>query len=110
MTEAAVAKIEDLLTRRVPPQNLDAENAVLGGVLIDGARALDVIGLRPTDFYKEGHRKIFEVMTAMAGAGQAVDVLMTSTALRAANALDDAGGEAYLAQLVDEAGILVNLP
>ena len=49
--------------RRVPPQSLEAEESVLGGVLLDNT-ALDRVSssLRPDDFYREAHRKIFRAM------------------------------------------------
>jgi replicative DNA helicase len=60
-----MAALEDNL-RKVPPQNLEAESSVLGGVLLEND-AINVVleVLRPEDFYRESHRKIFRAMTEL---------------------------------------------
>ena len=57
-----MAALEDNL-RKVPPQNLEAESSVLGGILLDNEAINQVLELlRPEDFYRESHRKIFRAM------------------------------------------------
>ena len=57
-----MAALEDNL-RKVPPQNLEAESSVLGGILLDNEAINQVLELlRPEDFYRESHRKILRAM------------------------------------------------
>ena len=57
--------------RRVPPQSVEAEEAVLGGILLDN-RALDaaLTAVRPEDFYRESHRRIFRAMIDLDERGE----------------------------------------
>ena len=65
-----------LLESRVPPQNMEAEQSVLGGILIDNQifhRVID--GLSPDDFYRPANGKIFHSMCELAGKGEPIDVV-----------------------------------
>ena len=90
----------------IPPHNLDAERAVLGAVLLEGRETLPrVIGvLRPSDFYTEAHRAVYQAMTALFDRGP-VDVLILTEELRRNDELDLVGGPAALARLLDEASV-----
>ncbi len=86
-----------------PPQALEAEMAVLGSMLIEreaSERALDL--LHETDFYLDGHRRIFRAVHSLFGAGQAVDVVTVSEELRKKSELDGVGGGGYLAELINK--------
>ena len=64
---------EELVTRQ-PPQSLEAEQAVLGSILIDSRCLTDVIGLvRPEDFYLEQNREIYETIYTMFNFSQTID-------------------------------------
>lgn len=85
---------------RVPPQNLEAEQGVLGSMLLDRdaiARALD--GLRPDDFYRDAHRVIFSAMLDLFERGEPVDLITVTNRLSGLGKLDDVGGATYLASL-----------
>ncbi len=87
---------------RIPPQNIDAEQSVLGAVLLDREaiyRAMKV--LRPEDFYRESHKKIYEAMLDLNESGNPVDLITVSENLRQQGALDRAGGVSYLASLAE---------
>ena len=87
---------------KTPPQNLEAERSVLGGVLLDNAvldQVLDV--LEEGDFYREAHRKIFAAMCELARRGEAVDYLTLGDMLRSRGELEAVGGTTYLASLTD---------
>ncbi len=88
------------MSERVPPQNLDAESAVLGAILLS-REILDVILpiLKPQDFYKQSNRLIYETIIVMQGEGIQVDVLTLANALQKEAKLEAAGGAVYLAQL-----------
>jgi replicative DNA helicase len=96
---------------RIPPHNLDAERAVLGAVLLEGREALPrvVEVLRPSDFYTEAHRALFETMLRLFDRGQPVDLITLSEELRRTDQLEFVGGPPALAQLVEEAAIAAHL-
>jgi replicative DNA helicase len=78
-----------------PPHSLEAEQAVLGAVLqSDRTHYAYIIeeGLRPEDFYRERHRRIFESMLALYAASEPIDVLTVTEHLRSRGKLDELGG------------------
>jgi hypothetical protein len=90
-----------------PPHNLEAERAVLGGILLDPAlltRAVEA-GLLPDQFHKDGHRQVFEAMTRLFKRGEPADTLMVAEELRRVGELEDAGGQAALATLMEDATV-----
>jgi len=94
------------LPGRIPPQNLEAERAVLGAVLLEPAilpRAIEL--LTPDEFYKDGHRKIYGAMLRLFERSEAADLLTVSEELRRAGELEEVGGQAALATLMEEATV-----
>ena len=92
--------MSDDLLRRVPPQNLEAEQSVLGAVLLENAAINDALEvLKADDFYRESHREIFRVMTALSDRNQPVDAITMTDALRTRGKLEAIGGPAYIAEL-----------
>lgn len=92
---------DDLLVR-VAPQNLEAEQSVLGAVLLDNGSIGDAIELLTAeDFYREPHRQIFRAMIALTDARSPVDAVTLAEKLRTTdfNWMDSVGGPAYLAEL-----------
>lgn len=83
-----------------PPKSLDAEQTVLGSVLID-RNALFSVGaiLEPDNFFNEYHKKIFEAMLAIADRGQSIDLLTLADELDRRDSLEEIGGRSYLALL-----------
>jgi replicative DNA helicase len=87
---------------KVPPQNLEAEQSILGSILLENSAINSVLEfLSKDDFYSEAHRKIFRVMVELSDKNEPVDIITLSNALRDKNLLDSVGGTAYLASLVD---------
>lgn len=88
---------------KLPPQSLEAEQFVLGGLLLDGS-AWDRIAdrLSQVDFYREDHRLIFGAIRDLAGAAQPIDVLTVTQRLRDTQQIEDAGGLAYVGTLANE--------
>ena len=90
---------------RLPPQSLEAEQAVLGAILLDNEaihRALEQ--LRPDDFYRPEHHRIFRVMVELSekhGMQEAIDLITVTDALRRRDELDVVGGATYLASLAN---------
>ncbi|MBM4262833.1 MAG: replicative DNA helicase [Deltaproteobacteria bacterium] len=96
-----MATLDDNL-RKVPPQNLEAESSVLGGVLLDNEAVNQVLELlRPEDFYRESHRKIFRAIIELTDRSEPVDLITLSDFLKTKNELESVGGTAYLASLAD---------
>ncbi|HZV82637.1 MAG TPA: replicative DNA helicase [Geobacteraceae bacterium] len=88
--------------RKVPPQSIEAEMSILGGVLLDNEainRVHEII--RQEDFYRESHRKIFRAMSDLSNNGEPCDLITLTTVLKKKGELEDVGGGAYLATLVD---------
>jgi replicative DNA helicase len=87
---------------RVPPSNIQAEQAVLGGVLINNDAMNQVIDLlAPDDFYREAHEAIFEGMLELYNSGEPIDIITLSQVLDRKKRLERAGGNDYLASLVE---------
>jgi replicative DNA helicase len=101
--------IDDNL-RRVPPQSLEAEESVLGGVLLENG-ALDRVVelLRPDDFYRGAHRKIFRAMLELVERSEPVDLITLSETLKASGDLPDVGGTSYLAELAERVPTAANV-
>ena len=92
----------DDYSRRIPPQNLEAEQAVLGSMLIERPaveKAAEI--LKPEDFYRDAHRFIFEAMLSLAQRDEPVDLQTLSAELRNRNHFDNVGGFLYLSNLME---------
>ncbi len=98
------------LTSKLPPQNLEAELSILGGILIDNDAINKVLEvLAPSDFYRESHRKIFESMINISGRGEPVDLITLNDELKTSALLDGVGGTPYIAALVDGVATAANI-
>ena len=87
---------------RVPPQNTEAEQSVLGSMLIDRDAIITATELlRTTDFYREGHQKIFQAMVSLTERSEPVDLVTLVEELRQQNQLESMGGVAYLTTLAN---------
>ena len=90
----------DGLKDKIPPHSNEAEMATLGAVLLD-PEALGVVirFLRPDDFFKTAHAKIFNAILGLSGRGEAIDLLTLTEELRSTGELHTAGGAAYISSL-----------
>jgi replicative DNA helicase len=87
---------------RTPPHNLDAERSVLGGILIRNETYNHAAAIIDSgDFYRDAHRRIFDAMVELNERGDAIDLITLKEALTRTQELEDVGGVAYLARLVD---------
>jgi replicative DNA helicase len=92
--------VADDILRRVPPQNLEAEQSVLGAILLDNDainQAIEILNF--DDFYREGHREIFRAMAGLVDQTRPVDAITLTEALRTQNVLEAIGGPGYIAEL-----------
>jgi replicative DNA helicase len=97
-------------TAKLPPQALEAEQSLLGGLLLDNRKwdeVTDEIGVR--DFYSQNHRLIFSAISALLAAGDAADVVTTSEWLESEGNLDNAGGLAYIGTLANNTPSTANI-
>src|SRR5207244_5181258 len=103
-----MATIDENL-RRVPPQSLEAEESVLGAVMLDNTVVDRVVEmLRPEDFYRGAHRKLFRAMVELNGRSEPIDLITLSATLRARGDLAEVGGGAYLAELTERVPTAAN--
>ncbi|MFQ5962346.1 MAG: replicative DNA helicase [Candidatus Methylomirabilales bacterium] len=95
---------------RIPPQNVDAETAVLGAVLLDRDALLKAFEvLRPDHFYKEAHQKVFTACHALFARNEAVDLITLANELTRRNQLEDMGGSQYLVSLAEAVPTAANV-
>ncbi len=91
---------ETMLREKLPPQNLEAEMAVLGSMMIeDEAISLGIELLTPEAFYKDAHRKIFQAMIVLFNQNKAIDLVTLADTLYKEGTMDAVGGPGYLASL-----------
>ncbi len=100
----------DTDTVKIPPHSIDAEQSVLGGLMLDN-RAWDLIvdRVREVDFYRHDHRLIYGVMAKLTHQNKPLDVLTVSEALKELHELDNAGGEVYLYELANNTPTVANI-
>ncbi|MEX0773378.1 MAG: replicative DNA helicase [Balneolales bacterium] len=95
---------------RIPPQALEIEESVLGGMLIEQEAASVALELlKPDDFYKPSHRHIFEVISSLYEGENALDLLTVENELRDRNLLDTIGGRGYLTELTRSVSSSANI-
>lgn len=104
------ARSDEVARLRVPPHSVEAEQSVLGALLIDRealGRVADI--LSAADFYRREHRLIFESIEQLVAAGQPVDVVTVFEHLEAAGRADNCGGLAYLNAMMQSVPAATNL-
>ncbi len=87
---------------KLPPQNIEAEQSVLGSLMIDKNAILKVADfLQPKDFYKGSHQEIYSSMQALFEKGEPIDLLSVTTHLKEREKLEAVGGNSYLTELIN---------
>ncbi len=95
---------------KIPPHSIEAEEGVLGGILVDNYAVDNAVEiLIPDDFYREGHRKIMNAVIALNERGEAIDLITLSDYLKGRNELDEIGGATYLAELSERVPTSANV-
>ena len=103
-------KITKKSLEKLPPHNLEAEQAILGAILLDSTaihKTLEIFN--PEDFYRKNHEKIFNAMLELTDRDDIVDLLLLRDELERHKELDEVGGPAYLAALVDQVPTAANV-
>jgi len=94
-------KIDNL--GKIPPQDLEIEQAVLGSLMLEAEAIHKVVGIINADsFYNDNHRKIFEVVKSLADASKPIDLLTVTRALIEKNQLEEIGGPLFITQLTSK--------
>ncbi len=91
------------MSARIPPQNLEAEQSILGGLMLD-REALDQVGdlLLAEDFYKPAHQKIYNAIKELHSKGQPIDIITVTNVLQGEGSMEMVGGPEYLISLLDK--------
>ena len=95
---------------RVPPQNIEAEQAVLGAMMIDKeaiSKATEI--LRENDFYRQDHRAVYQVIVDLFSKNQAVDMVTVTEALKREGKLEDVGGIQFITYLANAVPTAANI-
>lgn len=101
---------KNLLTDRLPPQNIEAEQAVLGSVFLNTAALVDAMEyVQPADFYRRAHQVIFQTMVDLNDQDEVIDVVTVNNRLTEQNQLEDVGGVSYIAELADAVPTAANV-
>lgn len=100
----------ELLNDSLPPQNIEAEQAVLGAVFLSPDALADAMEfVEAKDFYRRAHQLLFQAMIDLNDGGEAIDVLTVNNRLEMNNQLDDVGGVAYIAELASSVPTAANV-
>ncbi|OQX62417.1 MAG: replicative DNA helicase [Desulfococcus sp. 4484_241] len=104
--------VSDPFLHNLPPQNIEAEESILSSILIDpdSSALFDVLEvLSPEDFYKSAHQKIFSAVVRLVEKNEPVDLVTVKNALLESDELEEVGGAAFLARLVDSVPYAANV-
>ncbi|MDD2701577.1 MAG: replicative DNA helicase [Sideroxydans sp.] len=95
----------------LPPHSIEAEQSVIGAILLEGDKALDRIEgvIVDADFYRQEHRLIFAALRKLSNSGGTIDVITAAEALEAAGSLERTGGLAYLGGLAQNTPSAANI-
>ncbi|MBN3033237.1 MAG: replicative DNA helicase [Candidatus Saganbacteria bacterium] len=96
--------------QKIPPQNLAAEQSVIGSMLLDKnavVRGIELLG--PESFYRDAHRFIYEAILELFDRGEPVDLVTVTEALRKSGKLDAVGGSVYVADLINSVPTAANV-
>lgn len=100
----------ELMFDRVPPQNLEAEQAVIGAILLQPEALITAMErVRSEDFYSGPHRQIYEAMVEIAENNQPVDLVTLTAHLQDQHLLEEIGGVSYLAKLANSVPTAANV-
>lgn len=92
--------MNEVWQNQVPPQDIEAEQAVLGAVFLDADAIIDAIEvIAPEDFYRRSHQIIFQAMIQLNDRSESIDLITLKAEIEKSNSLEDVGGLTYLTEL-----------
>lgn len=99
-----------VLQVKVPPQNVEAEVATLGAMMLEPSSIGNVIPiLKADDFYKMAHQRIYQILVELYSHGESPDILVLKNKLEAQNMLETVGGTSYITMLTDAVPSAANI-
>ena len=102
--------MSELFADRMPPHNQEAERAVLGAILIEPAVLVTVTErLRPEDFYRQSHQRLFQVIIDVSEQGEPIDLVTLTSELSDRKLLEEVGGVSYLTELAEAVPTAANV-
>ncbi|RSK29174.1 replicative DNA helicase [Bacillus sp. HMF5848] len=102
--------MNELLTDRIPPHSVEAEQAVLGAIFLQPSSLSSAAELlEPDDFYRASHQKIYEAMLTLSEKGEPVDLITVTQELADLKLLEEVGGVSYLSELADSVPTAANI-
>ena len=103
MKEGVNGQVDEQFEGRIPPQNLDAEQSVLGAILLEPDSIVPVMEfLVPEDFYRVNHQVIFKAMVELNNDSSPIDIVSVAERLNQNKQLENAGGQFYLLELAEK--------
>ncbi|MCL0085594.1 replicative DNA helicase [Thermodesulfovibrionales bacterium] len=95
---------------RLPPQNIEAEQSVLGAIILDNEALPKAIeALSPDDFYKEAHRRLYKSIIALFERSEPIDIVTLTDYLRKSDEIEAVGGISYLSYLANSIPTSANI-
>ena len=92
--------MNEVWQNQVPPQDIEAEQAVLGAVFLDADAIIDAMEvIAPEDFYRRSHQIIFQAMIQLNDRSESIDLITLKAEIEKSNSLEDVGGLTYLTEL-----------
>ncbi|MFQ5900050.1 MAG: replicative DNA helicase [Thermodesulfobacteriota bacterium] len=101
---------QEIPFHKLPPQSIEAEQSVLGGILLsDGAidKVLEI--LNEEDFYRDSHRKVFKGMVSLSDKSDPIDIITLTETLKKQKLLEDVGGASFISALADSVPTAANI-
>lgn len=109
MADAQSKTQQDPSLYNLPPQHIEAEEALLSAILVDNNVLLEIIEIvKPDNFYRSAHQKIFAAVVDLFDKGEPIDLVTLANDLTEKGDLEKIGGASYLAKLVDTVPMAVN--
>ena len=95
-------EVDSMLLKKAPPQSIEAEKTVLGGILLNNKNLNVVLSIiTPEDFYRDANRRIIGKIVSLVDKGKPVDVVTLSEELQKEDVLEEMGGASYISSLLD---------
>lgn len=102
--------MSDLFADRIPPQNIEAEQAVLGAIFLEPwALTMAAELVLPDDFYRAAHQKIFNCILNLSDRGEPIDIVTVTAELANLKLLEEVGGVSYLSDLANSVPTAANI-
>ena len=92
--------MNEMWQENVPPQDIEAEQAVLGAIFLDADALVEAMAvIEPQDFYRRAHQIVFRSMIALNDRNENIDIITLKSQIESENTLEDVGGISYLTEL-----------